>query len=502
MKKEDLYDAITDIDGKYVEEADRHMFDKNKKASKLISIVTPIAAILIVGLLSVFSITRQSKIENGFLEAPMTARSEKSAEISIRSLVYAEELPEMSPYPNWDDYAAKEDYDGFDKALSKYYKDIEEMNAGKPSLSEETNGFQGKLIRSFFNDTDVENAIVAPSNVYMALAMLAEVTDGDSRNQILEALNINSLEELRGNADIMWRSNYLNAGNLVSILGDSIWLDDDISYNKDTLKTIQKIYHASSYSGDMGDAFYDEELHDWMNRHTGNLLSDQIGSISFSPETILSLVSTIYFKGGFEEEFDKSNTQNEVFHAKDFDVEVSMMHKSDSGTVYFGDNYMATALDLPEGYRMMLVLPNDGLTPKDLINDDDAIKFILSDKTAKRTEAAMVNYSVPKFDVNSQVELSGVLASLGIEDVFTASKSNFTPLTEVPDIELSEVLHGARVKVDEEGVEAAAYTIMMTETMGFFEDSNEIDFVLDRPFIYTINNRYGQPQFVGIVDRP
>ncbi|MBP5151928.1 MAG: serpin family protein, partial [Lachnospiraceae bacterium] len=78
-------------------------------------------------------------------------------------------------------------------------------------------------------------------------------------------------------------------------------------------------------------------------------------------------------------------------------------------------------------------------------------------------------------------------------------KANFKPLTDSPlDIFVSDVLHGARVKIDEEGCEAAAYTAIMMKATGFISDTYE--FTLDRPFLFVIRNDMGAPLFVGVVN--
>ena len=46
----------------------------------------------------------------------------------------------------------------------------------------------------FLGGKEGENAAYSPVNVYMALAMLAELTDGASRQQILDLLGSDSLE--------------------------------------------------------------------------------------------------------------------------------------------------------------------------------------------------------------------------------------------------------------------------------------------------------------------
>jgi len=65
------------------------------------------------------------------------------------------------------------------------------------------------------------------------------------------------------------------------------------------------------------------------------------------------------------------------------------------------------------------------------------------------------------------------------------------------------VMHSARVKIDEEGVEAAAYTVMMTEGAALPPEPEEIvDFVLDRQFLFAIRTDNGMTLFAGIVENP
>ncbi|MCH5231965.1 MAG: serpin family protein, partial [Muribaculaceae bacterium] len=66
---------------------------------------------------------------------------------------------------------------------------------------------------------------------------------------------------------------------------------------------------------------------------------------------------------------------------------------------------------------------------------------------------------------------------------------------------VSQVQHAARVKVDEEGCEAAAYTYIGMPTSGM-PPADEVDFILDRPFLFAITGDSGLPLFVGTVNQP
>ncbi len=89
-------------------------------------------------------------------------------------------------------------------------------------------------------------------------------------------------------------------------------------------------------------------------------------------------------------------------------------------------------------------------------------------------------------------------------DVFDSVKSDFTPLVEgnqAKGIYVSNARHAARVVIDEEGCTAAAFTEMLLTGSGM-PPSNEMNFVLDRPFLFVIASDTQQPLFIGIVSQP
>ena len=66
---------------------------------------------------------------------------------------------------------------------------------------------------------------------------------------------------------------------------------------------------------------------------------------------------------------------------------------------------------------------------------------------------------------------------------------------------VSQVQHDIRVTIDEEGVTAAAYTAM-SACAAAMPPEDEVDFVLDRPFLFVLTNEDGLPLFAGIVEQP
>lgn len=113
-------------------------------------------------------------------------------------------------------------------------------------------------------------------------------------------------------------------------------------------------------------------------------------------------------------------------------------------------------------------------------------------------DGARMVWSVPKFDVKSSVELKDVLRALGVADAFDADKADFAPLTD-GDAVVSSVMQAARVKIDEEGVEAAAYTEISVNDSAPMEPPSVVEMNLNRPFLFVIFSDDDVPLFIGTV---
>ena len=108
--------------------------------------------------------------------------------------------------------------------------------------------------------------------------------------------------------------------------------------------------------------------------------------------------------------------------------------------------------------------------------------------------------SLPKFDINSDITLDDCLKNLGLNDIFNPQKSDFSPLVgNSRRLALSSAKHAARIIVDEVGVTGTSYTLL--PMAGAAEPpKDEVDFVLDRPFIFVITGQTDMPLFIGVVN--
>ena len=344
-----------------------------------------------------------------------------------------------------------------------------------------------------------ENRIYSPLNVYMALAMVAETVDGNSRAQILDLLGVSNIRQLREEATALWQSHYRDDELVTSVLASSLWLNEKVSLKEERLKAVAEHYYASSYAGAVGTKEFDQALRDWINAQTGGLLQEQVSEISLPPEAVLTLATTIYYRAKWEGAFQASETKEQIFRGKSGDVTCDFLNKKSRNVYYWGKQFGAVRLSLEESGGMWLILPDEGVEVSALLKDEQVQQLLLGAPYTDCKEL-IVDLSMPKFDVSSEIDLTDGLKNLGVTDIFDMGKSDFTPLCDEALV-IGRAVHDARVAVDEEGCTATAVTVMQ-EAGSSMPPKDEVEFTLDRPFLFAITSEHNTPLFLGTVMNP
>lgn len=471
MKKEDLFDAVTNLPDKYVKEA---------KKRKIPRWTAAVAAVLTAVILL------------GIFFGPGVDLGRGGVQV-----LAAAEYPQMTAYPNEQKYIkwnGEFDDEAFQPVYDRWRDDL---NALRPEegFADGLETYFPTAARALLSGQG--NRVCSPLNVYMALAMLAEITDGDTRQEILAALGSDDLEDLRTQAKAVWRSVYRQDGAVNSVLANSLWLDQGESFRQETVDLLAENYYASVYRGEMGSDGLDQALRDWLDEQTGGLLKNATKSARFSPDTVLALASTVYFQSKWKEEFSKSKTQEDIFHGLSGDTSVDFLRSDGAGQYYWGEDFAAYGKRLESGGTMWFFLPDEGVTPEDLLAGEDVFALAADSDRWENQTRLIVHVSIPKFDIFQQQTLTDALETMGISKVFDLGQADFSPISD-NDLYLSQADHAARLIIDEEGVTAAAYTLL--EAAGAARPpEEEVDFRLDRPFLTMVTSQDGLLLFAGIV---
>ena len=434
----------------------------------------------------------------------LTACTQQESANTGKYQLAAAQYPQMAQYPDESKFIKLDgdfDSEGFSEVFDAWQTDRRKQLDQSEGYTDALDSYLRAVIPQLLTDGTGENKACSPINIYMALAMLAEITDGESRAQLLALLGSSDLDALRAEASAVWNANYCDDGAVTSILASSLWLNDKIDFKQETMDALAKYYYASSFRGEMGSAAFDRALQEWIDQQTGGLLEEQASGLTMDKETILALATTIYFRAKWAGEFSEERTSPDTFHARSGDVTCDFMHQGGTNTYYWSDRFSAVAKRLENSGAMWFLLPDEGVTPEELLADEATLDFLLSGGESAESKYLIVNLSVPKFDIASDLDLTDSLKKMGIADVFDPAVSDFSPMTDDTEAYLSQAKHAARVAIDEEGVTAAAYTVMMAAGAAA-PPEEEVDFTLNRPFVFAITGVDGLPLFVGVVHQP
>ena len=467
---EKVAEALSYVDEKYVSDAAKR---SKKKTKYWISAVAAVLALVLV-----FQIPG----------IPMA--------ISAQAVSVASDSRQMQR-PDRDDY---EDRDAWRADLDQWEAERTlQSNTTKDALVS-LKAFFTDGSRQFLSTQGSENALWSPINAYIGLAMVTELTAGESRQQILDLFSVDDIETLRQQVGAIWETVYYDNGHEISTLANSLWLEKGLKYQQETMDNLAHYYYAFVYQGDLGSQKINNAIGAWLNNNTGGMLKNATENINLSPDTILALYSTIYFQAKWQDQFNQARNTKDMFHAPDGDITATFMNKTRAQMYYYwGENFSAVAMYLKNGSMMWFILPDEGYTTADVLADGAYMQMVLQQNWENK-KWMMVNLSVPKFDVSSSVQLKDGLQELGVTDVFSEGVADFSAITGDVPIFLTAANQSVRVEIDEEGVKAAAY-IEIPGAGSAAPPDEIIDFILDRPFIFAITTN-SIPLFMGTVNNP
>eukprot|EP01023_Acetabularia_acetabulum_P034941 TRINITY_DN3288_c0_g1_i1.p1 TRINITY_DN3288_c0_g1~~TRINITY_DN3288_c0_g1_i1.p1 ORF type:complete len:408 (+),score=77.44 TRINITY_DN3288_c0_g1_i1:165-1388(+) len=359
-----------------------------------------------------------------------------------------------------------------------------------------------------------QNCAISGYSIFNALGLTYAGSLGDTQSQIQQVLNLNGVQKQE--VDQIF-SDLINSVSGVSrevelLQANRFYGANEFPFLKSYLDALEKFYKADAVNLDFvsDPEGSRQQINDWVEEVTKNLIQDLLPPDSIGSGTISVLINALYFKGTWIEEFDKSRTAPREFTTSSGSVvNVPTMVQSEQEYVV-GDvpSVQASFIRLPykgEDVSMYIVVPKSlsGRSSNQSINDI-LQKISLNDLFSEKSSTT-VNLQLPKFTVESSARLSDALKQLGMVDAFSPSVANLGGMVDLEkfsgNLFVSEGFHKAKVVVDETGTEAAAATaiaiVLTSMPIGV------VDFVVDESFGYFIVK---EPEnvvlFSGIVDNP
>ncbi|XP_056680204.1 serpin B10 isoform X1 [Monodelphis domestica] len=381
------------------------------------------------------------------------------------------------------------------------------------SLAISNNQFAIEMFKKLSESSENENIIFSSLSISSSLAMIFFGAKSNTATQMEQVLQLKDIgAEITSFRYEKRRKTELGPSKAEGLLSDFQALLSEInkpsdshmlkianrSYGEKTypfrceyMENIKKFFGAEPQSVNFLETpdQIRSEINTWVENQTEGKIVKLLPDDSVDSMTRLVLVSAIYFKGKWQEQFKPKDTVEKPFRVNQTTTKmVQMMSMKRNLQIFHIEKPEAKGIQLYYGngdMSMFILLPDDINGLKEL---EKTITYgKLSDWTHEdMMEKYDVQLYLPKFKLEENYDLKSILSSMGMSDAFSTSHADFSGMTEMKNLFLSEVFHKAFVEVNEEGTEAAAST---AEDFSVRMKLPSLTFNVDHPFLFFIKHK-------------
>lgn len=378
--------------------------------------------------------------------------------------------------------------------------------------------FAAKLTYEVYADSNKRsNICISPVSVYMALALATECANGETREEILNAVGV-TYDEVKTFTKVLYAfSNreyyYTDIANNEKILAfeelaNSIWADKKITLKEEGINNLATNFNCDLFSVNFKNGEGEKAINAYIKEKTHGIIDSDI---KLSPDTLITLINTFYLKEVWNDDGDELKFTDNAYNFKNADGSVTNTkllqgHYAD-GKVYEGEGYTSFYTRTEHNFDIKFIVPTDGHTLEEVFTADNIYNINnLGDYGHIDEENKLRHHTrvfFPKYKASFGGDITEILKNdFGINKLFGLGKCDFSNVTDEP-IACGGVIHKCSIEVTEKGIEGAAVTIIdMYGNGGPDEKYKDVyhDYIVDRAFGFVITDRYGEVLFSGVVN--
>ena len=375
-----------------------------------------------------------------------------------------------------------------------------DLNATEKEMAAQQGDFASTLSLVLYRQLGekTDNWLVSPFSLQCALGMLSNGAAEETHDEILYALGLSQYSQEEVNAYFKKLIEGLHTVNSAITVktANSVWGNAGVPLKEDFQKMNIENYSAMVSQLDFSDPSAVDQINAWCNQTTEGLIPSILDEVN--PTATVYLLNSLYFKARWESEFAPEKTQEGDFSALSGKmVKADFMQTQRMAAYVENEWFTSTSLSYQnDSYVMRLILPQPEISI-------DQVLQALSESDGnlwKNVVLADINLKMPRFTLENKMDLIPVLQALGMKKAFT-NEADFSSMSDIPTY-ISLVQQATRLKVDEEGSEGAAVTVIEGDLMSPLPEE-KVDFFLDRPFLFQIlEPATGTVLFMGQVGSP
>jgi len=344
-----------------------------------------------------------------------------------------------------------------------------------------------------------KNMLYSPLSIEYALKMLEEGANNNTYDEIHKVI---------GNLEL---PKYENIDKNLS-LANGLFIRDFYyeSILKEYISTINEKYDADIVKDEFKNA---QNVNSWIEDKTLGIIKNMLkDGLVQNPNLVMLIINALAIDMAWASQFDCEKTYGETFYLDDGkEMTTTMLFKKEVASkfisYYKGDDITALTMDLKDyngtQFEFMAIMPKENLSAyvenisKEQISEIDKKLIFTSD------EIDGANIKIPKFKFSYDLDLAEDLKKLGIKDAFIDVKADFSKMANINGLYVSEALHKSDIEFSEDGVKAAAVTVIAMMTKAMPRPKNPVNVVIDRPFMFIIRDKNTKDiWFTGTVYEP
>jgi serine protease inhibitor len=341
---------------------------------------------------------------------------------------------------------------------------------------------------------------ISPASVSTAFGLAYAGARGKTAEEIASVLRYPSLADFHPSFGALLRTMDLHQNGRTLAVNNAIWLQEGLKVRPEYAELVHDNYGAGLQRVDY--RHHSEaaraKINAWVERQTNNRIRNLLSKENVTRGTRSVLVNTIYFKADWADPFYKEATKDKPFTlASGRRIARPLMHRRlDVG---YAQQSGIKAVAIPyrgDETEMVFFLPDkaDGLQSLERSLTPEVLGRWMK-KLERR--AVPVDVLIPRFRIESRLELKDTLQHMGMHTVFS-NNSDFSGLKAVnaasPDqedwnLKIDNVVHQVFVEVEEKGTEAAAATAGVAILITGARVTEPLVFRADHPFLFLIRDR-------------
>ncbi len=379
-----------------------------------------------------------------------------------------------------------------------YYVNVPALRSGDASFrSSESLDIYNDFVATFSplvfaSEDEFDARSFSPVDAFVNVAILGYVSTGSSQSEILDALGVETIEELNSvTKDVI---DVLGSGAGYAL--NSFWFDDDVYDIKSGSDNLLEALSNYYYTNIIARRPTSELVNEWLDIYVPKDRFPIVPEVELQDGGSDAAIASSYFAKStwnqdglgdlYESEFERDNHKM-TFKGRDEDKQIDYI---DHGAIrLLADDYAGASLAL-EDMEINFFLPDLDSSVSSIFSD------VLNDSY---TTDDYIRLNAPYFKIDNRLDLIPSYRDFGLNDVFDVGAAQ--GLLNSDSLVVTGIQQFSTMSFDFGGLYSASVTVTeLNETAGYDYSGYDL-MVIDRPFVFTASY-HGATILVGQVFNP